>query len=344
MHTILSTALGRRLAHRIQKALHTDKETLRRPLEKQVPLRQIRQSELRQLEYVSAVALKHAQPFQQTPLQLAANLTKRLNEIEKNPEEKPRKTPSDNTPSDNVGLNETQLHFEFEIAPPGWIFARLAIPDLAVWLQSLIDSPLPWTIPMVIKDTLTTSQASRFLMQTAASARNSTSVFPILHTYARCHSLLRLGQEFGLIQVSSSSGCQQVESDTGAFQLPIHVPIQMPHPLPWLLPNGNFRGGEPAEWQLVEQICATLDDLVEFEPAEPSREILDALPSRQAILKQADRLSQCWQTFYAQCRIADTVRQTNPAQAQVRLGLTCITQKLLHYLLRSIGLPTPLSL
>jgi len=356
LHTILSAALRSRLVHQIQKALHTEKDIVRKETTEQLmtlaeellcipddlsgnaslpqqkgktqtlPLKQIRQSERKQLEYVSAVALKYAQSLQQPPLQFAQNLMEKLNETAKNPNAKLRETPFDGTTLDSI-----QQYFDLEAVPPGWIFFRLTAPGLAVWLQFLIDRPLP-----IANHTPKTPLESRPLIRAAASARNSTSVFPILHTYARCHSMLRLGQQMSLVQMSLAQ-----TMDRNAPIAPTKPSaeysewrIQAPHPFPWLQSNGSFRGNEPLEWQLVEQICATLDELAQ----------LEGVPDRSKTLKQADRLSQSWQRFNAQCRIADEVKQNDPAQAQFRLGLTCITQRLLHALLRSIELPTPLFL
>lgn len=323
MHTILSAALRSRLVHRIQKALHTEK--LQQDGKSQtLPLKQIRQGKQKQLEYVSAVALKYAQPLQKPALQLAKDLMEKLSK----PPEKLNAT-LQGTLSDAT-LDDLQKHFNLEVAPPGWVFFRLADPGLAIWLQCLVDYPLP-----VAEDTSTTLLESRSLIPMAASARNSTSVFPILHTYARCHSVLRLGQQLGLIQAIASCSPSAIVEPDASF---CGWQIQAPKPFPWLLPTGGFRGSQPAEWQLVEQICATLDQRAELDAQ------FNPIPDIKETLKQADRLSESWQLFYAACRIADEVGQNDPAQAQLRLGLTWITQKLLHELLRSIELPTPLFL
>lgn len=342
MHTILSAALRSRLVHQIQKALHTEKLQQDREVKKillpAIPLKQIQQSKRKQIEYVSAVALKYAPLLQQPTLELAENLIKNLNQAEKRIDADLRSRQPDGTSLENI-----QRYFNFEVAPSGWIFFQLAAPGLAIWLQCLADYPLP-----VTKATSTTQQKFQHQTQTAASVRNSTSVFLILHTYTRCHSVLCLGQQFGLLQMLRSSSAS-TESDS---YTEFCWQLQMPQTLPWLQSDGNFRSHDPAEWQLIEQICTTLDEVSQPDvEAESDGELnakfnaaLNAAPDPQRILRQADRLSQSWQMFYAQCRIADETGRNNPQLAQVRLGLTWITWKLLHYLLRSIDLPTPLFL
>lgn len=389
MHTILYAALRSRLDYQIQKALCPNRnpgnhpvgqnpiglfpnsagewcsgranadQPLNRRGKKQLefPLKQIRPSQLGQLEYVSAVALKYASNIGQSPLQLAEDLVETLIVECCSTENDPNSETTWRCPSQETLLKilppsrerdyttPTNSRFCFmswfriEVMPPGWIYFRLLPEGLSNWLQHLVDGALPR-----LGDTSNRSPNFQPCNLTAASARNSTRIFPIVHTYARCHSFLRLGQQLGLLEGKLGSSADR-NTESGSGLEPDLAPdalwqIQQPHPFPWRLPDGRFRSSHPAEWQLVEQICATLDALAKDEI---QRELGES-PDSQAVLKQADRLTQAWQTFYGECRIADSTRYLDPAQAQIRLGLTCITQKLLHGLLRSIGLPTPLFL
>ncbi|WP_088891505.1 hypothetical protein [Leptolyngbya ohadii] len=256
-----------------------------------------------------------------SPLQLAEDLVEILMTAS---------SPTENSPNSEPLTS----CFQIEVAPAGWIYFRLLPSGLSCWLQLLLDSVLPGFSGSsnLLRDAQPCNPMATFV-------RDSTNVFPILHAYARCHSFLRLGQQLGLLNGSLGGSTDRNTDLEPDLEPDCLWQIQQPHPCPWLLPHGSFRSSHPAEWQLVEQLCATLDGMVEVGIWDE-----EALPHRQAVLKQADRLSQTWQTFYAACRIADGTQHFDPAQAQVRLGLTCITQKLLHGLLRSIGLPTPLFL
>lgn len=134
--------------------------------------------------------------------------------------------------------------------------------------------------------------------------RHAASVWPLLLAHSRCGVLLRQANQMGLDL--SSPG--------------------------WLDATGALRCRHSAEWQLIGQICDTLDDLVK-----PQMTI-------QQTFKLAVGFSEAFQTFDARCRIWGELR-SDPLLAEVRLSLVQISQYLLRLLLeQKLGLTAPLEL
>lgn len=144
--------------------------------------------------------------------------------------------------------------------------------------------------------------------------RNCPEVFAAIHTYARCCSLLQLAAQENLIQIA--------QTDLAG--------VVLDQPIPWLDADRKLRCQQP-EWNLILQISDTMDYL-----AQPQG------TAAQQSLKVLHRLSQAFQTFHAACRIWGDVKLHELPIAQVRLGLTLITQRVLHILLtQKLNLDAP---
>jgi hypothetical protein len=198
-------------------------------------------------------------------------------------------------------------HFVISVHPPGWIHLQLADPGLAEWLQGL--GSCSWSL---WQDTASLSSPpfSNFDC-------NSPEIFAAMHSHARCWSLLQLAAQENLIQIAERV------SETGAV---------LEQSIPWLDTGQKLRGQQP-EWSLILQISDTLDYL-----AQPK------VTTAQQSLKVLHGLSRMFQAFHA-ARPVWGVRLRDPSLAQVQLGLTLITQKLLHILLtRKLRLEAPFSL
>ncbi len=135
--------------------------------------------------------------------------------------------------------------------------------------------------------------------------------FAIQYSHARCCSLLRLADRDRIITLHSSSR----ETTPTIFSL------LTPNPIPWCDQGGNLRLVHIAERQLISQLLTTLD----------ARCNCGRQPQWD---KLANRLSQAFQDFYAQCRIWGEVKRDTPELAQARLGLILITQSILRFMLQ----------
>lgn len=146
--------------------------------------------------------------------------------------------------------------------------------------------------------------------------------FSIQYSHARCCSLLRLAERDRIITLSHAP-----EKTT-----PTIFCLVDPNPIPWCDQAGNLRLVHQAEYQLISQLLKTLDASCSCSP-QPQWD------------KLANRLSQAFQDFYAQCRIWGEVKRETPELAQARLGLILITQSILRFILQEkLGVIAPLEL
>jgi arginyl-tRNA synthetase len=139
------------------------------------------------------------------------------------------------------------------------------------------------------------------------------SLFSVQYAYARCWSLVQLGCREKLIQL-------QEEGD--------NLFLLSPNPIPWLNCE-KLRFHHPNELSLLSQLIQVVDDL-EF-------------PANNSFVnwgKTALTLSQCFERFWASCRIWGDVESLELAQA--RLGLILATSFVLKLLLeKKLGISTP---
>ncbi|GAB4376141.1 MAG: hypothetical protein Kow00121_22800 [Elainellaceae cyanobacterium] len=219
-------------------------------------------------------------------------------------------------------------HFRVEIKPPGWIHLRLDEVGLADWLQLLIDRGAAWSDRSSEQEQphlayIQPLEAS----QVEALQANQRLPFTVLHHYARCCSLLRQGCQLGFVQLKP-------------HPLPAAMPPQIihPNPLTWLaLLQAGSTFAPPqsmATWQLIAQLVDISDALATINTSPTATETAEAL-------KYALCLSQTFQKFYAACQIYGTGINAPPL-TQAYLGLTSITQTVLHLLLQDfLGVVPP---
>jgi arginyl-tRNA synthetase len=225
--------------------------------------------------YVSAIALKLAKNWQQTPQAIATQLVEILKPL-------------------------CSGDFVVEVAPSGIVQFELTDVALAVWLQRLAQTPLPFP-------------ESRILSVVSADR-----LFPIQYSHARCCSLLRMANRDRIISI--------VECDRPAT--PQIWSLIAPNPIPWL-DDEKLRLVHPAEYNLISQLLTALDSLAfVFGECNDERAI--------DYFKLANSLSEAFQTFYSQCRIWGEVKIETPKLAQARLGLVLATQSLLRFMLEEL--------
>ena len=261
-----------------------------------IPIKRLSQSQ--QITYVSAIAFKVQTQQYQSTLEFAEQIAidlMRTNDVDNALAQQP--------------LDRIWQNFTIQVTPPGWIYFRLNEQGLSEWLQLQVNQTpeIAETYPDFATDFTSNVQTKSELI------RDSTNIFLILHTYARCCAVLRLGSQLRLVKLNQTHAPQRGEV----------WKITQPDPLPWLILDRTLRLTHPAEWHLLDRLCTVIDDLSSTH-----------LPlSQEQCLKWAVSLSQNFQRFHASCRICGEVSSTDRDLAQVRLGLTMATQALLKSLI-----------
>ncbi len=180
-----------------------------------------------------------------------------------------------------------QLNLTMKLVKPGWLDFQLSDRALAVWLQYFPQGELPQ-------------------LNQEQIANNTDNLFPIEYAYARCCSLLRLGEQQGLIKLKHSNF-----NDLTWFW-------QTPDPIPWLMDGDTLRLTHPAELTLIGQIITTIDRL--------------ANDSTGTWSKLATSISESFLNFERYCRIFGILARKNLELSQARLGLVAVSQRLLQWL------------
>ena len=278
------------------------------------------------IRYVSAIAFRLAHQWQigRSPLDIAQMLTDQLNhqigaaQASENPQA-----------SDPIG-REIWLNFTVQMAEPGWIYLQPSDRGVAIWLQSLIGSPIHFSNSTSLSNStkLSFDLPESSVANIARDIRNSTRLFPLLHTHVRCCSLLQLADQTGIIRLDRS----ELAAESVA------VPAIEPYIFPWLLEpeSTQLRCQHPAEQQLISQLVQTFDQLDIFDRLHPER--------LNQSKKLAQALSRDFQFFHAACRIWGEIAQTDLPIAQTRLGLVWIVQKVMRSLLAELGIAAPIAL
>lgn len=195
--------------------------------------------------------------------------------------------------------------FTSKVVHPGLLQFELGDRGLSVWLQCLMNSPLPNNS---IEPIPRLTSRKKPLTQTP---KNGEQLFICQHSYARCCSLLRLAHESVI-----TLNCLEVDD---------LWMILTPNPIPWLTAQGHLCLVHPAERALISQLVAIVDDF--------SNLIITA----ESCLKSALALSNSFQNFHGACQIFELMSPSSLQRSQARLGLVMATQRLLKDLL-DIGL------
>jgi arginyl-tRNA synthetase len=214
--------------------------------------------------------------------------------------------------------------FTVQVAPPGWIYLELTESYLAAWLQHLTQAPLQLEQGSQLRGRVSRLEQTGVVQGRKSNPKSKIelSLFAVQYAHARCCSLLQLAHREELISLKSTDSAH-----SSALWLAV-----APLPIPWLNEEQKLCLCHSAEWGLINQLWAILDEL--YCP----------YPSRQPPNwhKAALSLSQAFQTFYSYCRIWGEVKSQNLPLAQARLGLVLITQSVLRLLLQSkLGIVAP---
>ena len=255
--------------------------------------------------YKSAIALKLASVCQQPAIYIANELVKYCREIVKTDTKK-----------------DTDF-FDIEVISSGIIYFYLTDLSIANWLDYLTSFSLNFEEQKLRVGVDFNEVRSCFYY--FDKSLESTNLFPIQYSHARCCSLLRMGMGDRLINLTPTG------ADTrGQFLL-----FQISQPISWQQPNGELQFLHNAEYELIAQIASTLD------------RIYCVSSSKKPInwQKVADAMSVAFQNFYSHCRIWGEVKVKKPKLAQARLGLVLVTQSVLRFLLEErLGGEAPVEL
>jgi len=181
--------------------------------------------------YRSAIALKLAPLWQQSPLDIANQLMTSFATISQ------------------YTAGQICLEFCVEVVFPGWINFRLSDQGLAAWLQHLVHTKL--RLIVVHGEGREDGEGREVNSPLSPSSPSSpSSLFPVQYAHARCCSLLRLAHRQGLIKL------KDFDFKTLDWQL------LEPNPIPWLNDDqAALRLVDPAEKRLIAQILDSRDAL-----------------------------------------------------------------------------------
>ena len=270
--------------------------------------------------YVSAIALKLAKNWQQTPQAIATQLVENLKLL---------------------GNGD----FAIEVAPSGMIQFELTDVGLADWLQRLTQTPLP--LPkseilsiVVTADRLFPIQYSHARCCSLLRMANRDRIIAIVEFEATraCFQTFRSDSdppksplkrgtlsEFSPLFKGGWGGSPGLKTHTTTPQI---WSLSAPNPIPWL-DEEKLRLVHPAEYNLISQLLTTLDSLAFVFGEYNDERAID-------YFKLANNLSEAFQAFYSQCRIWGEVKIETPKLAQARLGLVLATQSLLRFMLEEL--------
>ena len=270
-----------------------------------------------QITYVSAIALLLEKSWSLPAAEIAQKLIGSLIQTTQSTDSEPQFS----------SLQSVWQNFSFDANSAGWITLKISDQGLAKWLETLISflqnlTNLPDQMSIWHENPqifLCDSTASHSSFSRITQGRdllcNSTEILLAQHSHARCCSLLRLGMQERLIQLTAFPRGSGIRES-----------------LPWLAENASLRSQHPSEQYLMRQICQTLDEM----------SVVSNFSEPKKTLKQAGKLSQAFCRFYADCLIFNEVKVNNPALAQVRLGLVDLVRSLLHLLLEDgLGISAP---
>ncbi|YAI81871.1 MAG: hypothetical protein ACQJCO_08815 [cyanobacterium endosymbiont of Rhopalodia sterrenbergii] len=181
----------------------------------------------------------------------------------------------------------SQSTLTMKLIHPGWLDFEVSDHTLAFWLQLL--GQKIFSQPYLPK-----------------ISEKTDNLFLIEYTYARCCSLLRLGETEGLITFQSKTSGD------------LTFPWKAPDPIPWLKDTYKLRLTHRSAIALINQVVITVDRSVN----NPS----------VTWNKLGTQLSESVLDFERNCRIFGDLAQNNLQLSQARLGLIAISQHLLKWL------------
>lgn len=177
-----------------------------------------------------------------------------------------------------------------QVLPSGFVYFHLSDKAIAAWLQHLLEAD-----EQGVRTATTTDDHTHVTSQSKVIP----NIFKAQYVYARCCSLLRLGQREGLIKLIEQPIWQIIEPQT----------------IPWMDNQGQFYLVNSAERILIAELFSLLDQLSDS--------------SQPNWLKLVD----AFENFYSNCRIFGYIKLQTYQLAQARLGLIFVLRLVLKLLL-----------
>jgi hypothetical protein len=214
--------------------------------------------------------------------------------------------------------SESYSSLKIKASSPGWIDFCADRLFLANWLQKLSEFNLPSSLSLTnnLSPCLLPKRVEPFILQ---------------YAHVRSCSLLRLGEQTGLIKLQDRQFTQ------GIWQ------IEQPFPIPWLDREGNFLLVHFAETKLILELLAAIDALYAL-GIKGNRELLTGnsaltVLKSASLFKNALSLSEAFLEFWDNCRIYEENTGKKSQLVLARLGLLAAVQLLLKILIEeSIGI------
>ncbi len=197
--------------------------------------------------------------------------------------------------------------FFVRVTPGALIHVVLTDQCLAIWLANLISSGFGGEVEQELGSTLPDSCEPELLSSSAA-------LFTAQYIHARCCSLLRLGEQEGLIKLN------EINYDS----------------IPWLDDNQKIRCDRQATHHLISELVQMVDLLCCEDPG--SSKVVNWQKSVVSLID-------AFEGFWSNCRIWGEVKSTSPELARMRIGLVLATRVVLRHLLsKKLGIIAPQSM
>ena len=253
--------------------------------------------------------------------------------------------------------------FFVHVNPPGIIQVWVSDKFIANWLDSLAsDPPKGFSSSSLGKpprpDCFTAtaqvarerasltnlSYEDRAVANSTGLVSHSSSLFTIQYCHARCCSLLRLGEQEGMIKLGEKSrgkeskiAIHHQEQDFESYLLSQNTPKTF-----WLEGHSQMRCDHKTTRYLIYELVQMVDCFYEdWEASQGQGNHRKKINWEKNVLG----LINAFEAFWADCRIWGEVKSTFPELAQMRLGLILVTRIVLKFLLlEHLGLAAPESM
>jgi DALR anticodon binding domain len=203
--------------------------------------------------------------------------------------------------------------------PKGWLYAEFSLESLAQWLQTLLAS----TPQLEFQNPLGSSAPS----PPSKGISSDPELFELQYAHARCCSLLHLGNQSRLIQLTDKN------FDTLTF----------PNPVPWLTARGELLLRTESEQKLLrtlmqfpQSLCVSKAIYGRLHSPEPGCQTIVHWPLNNRTLQKHRVWSQLFERFYRECRVLGAIQTKTPELAQARFASLILLRNLLKFWLNSV--------
>jgi hypothetical protein len=205
------------------------------------------------------------------------------------------------------------------VHPKGWLYAEFSSESLAQWLQTL----LTLTPQLEFQDPLSSSALS----PPSKGISSDPNLFELQYAHARCCSLLHLGNQARLIQLTDTNSAT----------------LASPNPVPWRTPQGELRLQTESEQKLLrslmqfpQSLCVSNTIYGRLHSPEPGCKTVVQWPLDNRTLQKHRVWSQLFESFYRECRVLGAIQTENSELAQARFASLILLRNLLKFWLNKV--------